>query len=89
MKLYVGNLSKEVTEAELSALAQEFGQLTSSKVARERSGESKGFGFLEYGTPEAGTAAIAALDGKEIGGMALKVAQAKNQTPVDPLGGRF
>lgn len=89
MKLYVGNLPKQVTDAELHALAAEFGAPTSSKVARERNGESRGFGFLEFETAQAATAAIAGLHGREVSGSPIKVSQAHNQTQVDPLGGRF
>ena len=89
MKLYVGNLPKQVTDAELLALASEFGAPTSSKVARERNGDSRGFGFLEFATPENATAALAGLHGREVAGSALKVSQAHNQTQVDPLGGRY
>lgn len=89
MKLYVGNLSREITEAELNALAVKFGTLRSSNIARERSGESKGFAFLEFGSTDEASAAMAGLNGREVGGRTLKVSQARNQTPVDPLGGRF
>ena len=89
MKLYVGNLSKETTEAELTELAGTFGMLKSSNIVLERSGESKGFGFLEFGTADEGNAAIQGLNGREIAGRALKVSAARNQAPVDPLGGRF
>lgn len=89
MKLYVGNLSKEVTEEELNAIAVKFGTLTSSNVARERNGDSKGFAFLQFGSIDEGKAAIAGLNGREIGGRAIKVAEARNQVPADPLGGRF
>ena len=78
MKLYVGNLSKQVNDAQLSELAQPFGTLVSAAVATERSsGESKGFGFLEYSNAEEGTAAITGLDGREVNGQALKVAEAR------------
>ena len=89
MKIYVGNLSRDITDAQLTELAQPFGALTSSAVARERAGDSKGFGFIEFGTADAAKAAIAALNGKEFGGQALKVSEAKNQIPRDPLGGRY
>ena len=89
MKLYVGNLAKEVTEEQLNAIAVKFGTLTSSNVARERSGESKGFAFLQFGTNEEANAAIEGLNGHEIGGRTLKVSEARNQVPTDPLGGRY
>ena len=89
MKLYVGNLAKEVTEEELNAIAVKFGTLTSSNLARERNGDSKGFAFLQFGTTEEAKSAIEGLNGREIGGRVLKVSEARNQVPTDPLGGRF
>lgn len=78
MKLYVGNLSKQVTDAQLNDLAVPFGELVSANVATERSsGESKGFGFVEYGNDEHARAAITGLNGREVHGQALKVNEAK------------
>ena len=78
MKIYVGNLSKQVNDAQLSELAKPYGTLVSAAVATERSsGESKGFGFLEYSNAEEGNAAITGLDGRDINGQALKVNEAR------------
>jgi cold-inducible RNA-binding protein len=78
MKLYVGNLSKQVTDAQLNELATPYGKLLSANVATERSGGvSKGFGFIEYSTSDEGNAAIKALDGRDVHGQALKVNEAK------------
>ncbi len=78
MKVYVGNLSKKVTDAQLKDLAVPFGTLQSANVATDRSsGESKGFGFLEYAKPEEAQAAIAGLNGKDVNGQALKVNEAR------------
>jgi RNA recognition motif-containing protein len=78
MKLYVGNLSRQVTDAQLNDLAIPFGALISATVATEKSsGISKGFGFLDYTTDEAAQAAITGLDGRDVHGQALKVNEAK------------
>lgn len=78
MKVYVGNLSKEVTAAQLNELAVEYGSLVSAEIATERSGgASKGFGFLEYSDDEAARAAITGLNGRDVNGQALKVDEAK------------
>ena len=78
MKLYVGNLSKQITDAQLNDLAVPFGTLLSANVATERSsGESKGFGFIEFSNADEGRAAIAGLDGRDVNGQALKVDEAK------------
>jgi cold-inducible RNA-binding protein len=78
MKLYVGNLSKQVTDAQLNDLAIPFGKLISANVATERKGgESKGFGFLDFSNDDEARAAITGLNGREINGQALKVNEAK------------
>lgn len=78
MKLYVGNLSKQINDAQLSDLGTPYGKLVSANVATERSsGESKGFGFIEYSTGDEGQAAIAGLNGREVNGQALKVNESK------------
>lgn len=78
MKLYVGNLSKQVTDAQLNELATPFGTPSSAVVATERnSGESKGFGFIEFGSDDEARAAITGLDGRDVNGQALKVNEAK------------
>lgn len=88
MKIYVGNLSKEITDAQLNDLAIPFGKPTSTNVARERAGgASKGFGFVEYGNAEEAKAAILGLNGKDVQGRALKVSESHTQK--DPLGGRY
>ena len=85
MKLYVGNLSKQVTDAQLNDLAVPYGKLLSANVATERSsGESKGFGFVEYSTSEEGQAAITGLDGRDVNGQALKVNEARPRKDAAP-----
>ena len=78
MKVYVGNLSKEVTAAQLNELAVPYGALVSAEIATERSGgASKGFGFLEYNNDDEGRAAITGLNGRDVNGQVLKVDEAK------------
>jgi len=78
MKLYVGNLSKQVTDAQLKDLVTPFGAIVSANVATERtSGESKGFGFVEFTNADEGKAAITGLDGRDVNGQALKVNEAR------------
>lgn len=80
MKLYVGNLSKQVTDAQLNELATPYGVPISAVVATERkSGASKGFGFIEFSTEDAARAAITGLDGKDIDGQPIKVNEAKQR----------
>lgn len=77
MKLHLGNLSKSMTQTELNDLVTPFGATSTVELATDRGGESKGFGFAEYGDPEHARAAIAALDGKEVNGNTIKVSEAR------------
>ncbi len=90
-KLYVGNLAFSVDDAALQELFSPHGTVTSAQVIIDRmSGRSKGFGFVEMGSQEEATAAIAALDGKESGGRTLTVNEAKpreDRGPGGPRGG--
>lgn len=82
MKIYVGNLSNDVDDARLGEMVAPFGKPTSSSVAKDRSsGQSKGFGFVEFTNAEEAKAAIAGLNGKEVSGKVLKASEAKSQTP--------
>lgn len=78
-RIYVGNLSRETTEAELSA-ALATGGRTVAKVMLKRDGDSgvsRGFAFVDMGSPEEAAGAIAAMNGMQLGGRAIKVAAAK------------
>ena len=78
MKVYVGNLSKQITDAQLNELASPYGKPVSANVATERSsGESKGFGFVEFSSDDEAKAAITGLDGRDVNGQALKVNEAR------------
>jgi cold-inducible RNA-binding protein len=78
MKLYVGNLSKQVTDAQLNELATPYGTPLSANIATDRgSGESKGFGFIEFSSDDEAKAAITGLDGRDVNGQNVKVNEAK------------
>jgi len=77
MRIYVGNLSKQISDANLNELALPFGKPNSANIARElRGGASKGFGFIEYAMADQAHAAIQGLDGKDVHGQALRVCEA-------------
>lgn len=78
MKIYVGNLSRDVTDEDLRAAFEPFGAVASAAVIRDRfTGESRGFAFVEMpGRPEA-QAAINGLNGKELRGRRLTVSEAR------------
>lgn len=77
-KLYVGNLTYEMTASELERMFQPHGTVESAQVISDRdTGRSKGFGFVEMGTQQEAQAAITALNGKDCNGRALTVNEAK------------
>jgi cold-inducible RNA-binding protein len=77
-KLYVGNLSYNVTSADLNTMFAAHGQVQSAEVIQDReSGRSKGFGFVQMGTDEEAQKAIAALTDQEHDGRKLTVNEAK------------
>ena len=71
--MFVGNLPLDATEDSVRALFSEFGTVRSVRLAADVfTGRCKGFGFVEMEGHEA-RAAIAALDGRDLGGKPLKV----------------
>jgi RNA recognition motif-containing protein len=88
MKLYVGNLSYDITEDELRQAFSAFGEVTSVSIPSDRqSGRSKGFAFVELSTKAAGEAAIAGLNGKSLKERTITVAEARPRTDSRPGGG--
>lgn len=78
MNIYVGNLSREVTDEDLRKLFETFGEVTSTTVIKDKfSGEPRGFGFVEMPAKAAAQSAIADLNGKELKGQALNVNEAR------------
>lgn len=76
--LFVGNMSFQTTEADLTALFQPFGQIGRIHIATDReTGRARGFAFVEMPNDAEAAKAIAALDGKELGGRNLKVNEAR------------
>ncbi len=74
MKLYVGNLTRETTDAQLNDLFKPFGKPSSATIAIDKkSGASRGFGFVEFANDAEAKAAINGLNGKEVGGRVLTV----------------
>jgi RNA recognition motif-containing protein len=89
-KLYVGNLSFDTTENDLQDLFAAHGPVSEVNLITDRmSGRSRGFAFVTMGTPEGAQAAIQALAGKQIGGRALTVNEARPREDRSPSeGGR-
>jgi len=77
-KLYVGNLSYEVSSSDLERMFQPHGQVESAQVIMDRdTGRSKGFGFVEMKNDQEAQTAIQALNGQDTNGRALTVNEAR------------
>jgi cold-inducible RNA-binding protein len=77
-KLYVGNLAFQTTNQELQQLFGQAGTVQSASVVEDRdTGRSRGFAFVEMASQEEASSAIEQFNGKELGGRALKVNEAK------------
>jgi RNA recognition motif-containing protein len=80
IKLFVGNLSYEMTEEQLSTLFSEAGAVASAKIITDRhTGQPRGFGFVEMETKMEGQKAISMLNGRNVEGRPLAVNEAKPQ----------
>ena len=87
-KLYVGNLGYNATDADLQKLFGAHGTVESAQVINDRdTGRSKGFGFVEMTSAAEAEAAIAALNGSQHDGRALKVNEAKPKVSSGGSGG--
>jgi RNA recognition motif-containing protein len=78
MNIFVGNLSYDVTEADLRAAFEAFGTVASVTIPKDRySGQPRGFGFVEMPAASEAQAAISGLHGKDLGGRTLSVNEAR------------
>ena len=82
-RLYVGNLSYNVTEPELrDAFAEEGRNVVEVKVVMDRdTGRPRGFAFVEMGSDQEAAAAISSLTGRDIQGRAINVSEARERAP--------
>ncbi len=88
MSIYVGNLSYEVTQEDLTEVFAEYGSVKRVQLPTDReTGRMRGFGFVEMGSDEEEAAAIEALDGAEWMGRDLKVNKAKPKEDRGSFGG--
>jgi cold-inducible RNA-binding protein len=90
MKIYVGNLSYEATEEDLRMALEQFGQVESVTIIKDKhSGQSKGFGFVEMPSKAEGRSAIEGLNGTELKGRSLNVNEARPRTESRGSGGGY
>jgi len=89
-KIYVGNLSFDTNDEQLSQIFQPFGAVASARVIKDKfTDRSRGFGFVEMDNNEEADKAIAALNGKEVEGRSLKVSEAQPREDRPRGGGGF
>jgi RNA recognition motif-containing protein len=87
MSVYVGNLSYDVTQDDLTSVFAEYGTVKRVQIPTDReTGRPRGFGFVEMGSDAEEDAAIDALDGAEWMGRSLKVNKAKPREDKKPNG---
>jgi RNA recognition motif-containing protein len=78
MKLYIGNLSYDISESEIKDLFSPFGEIESINIITDQyTGKGKGFGFVEMSSRSEGEQAIGELNGKEVKGRTLTVNEAR------------
>jgi RNA recognition motif-containing protein len=88
MKIYVGNLSHDVTEEELKQEFMAFGEVTSASIVTDRyTGQPRGFAFVEMAKVSEGQAAVKGLNGKTLKDQTVKVDEARPRA--DTRGGGF
>ena len=81
MNIYVGNLSRQTTEDDLRKAFEAFGQVESANVIQDKfTGESRGFGFVEMPSKQEAQKAIEEMNGKDLGGRAVNVNEARPKT---------
>ena len=87
-KLYVGNLPYSYRDSDMEQAFSQFGTVSSAKVMMERdTGRSKGFGFVEMGSDAEAQAAIAGMNGQQVGGRGLVVNEARPMEARPPRSG--
>jgi len=89
MNIYVGNLSRDVTEEDLRQAFEAFGEVASVNVMKDKfSGQPRGFGFVEMPSRVEAQAAITGLNRKELKGRVLDVNEARPRPDRRSSGGR-
>lgn len=87
MNIYVGNLSHQTAEGELRQAFEGYGEVAKVNIVKDKfTGDPRGFGFVEMPVKEEATAAIGALNGRNLGGRSLTVNEARPRTETSRSG---
>jgi RNA recognition motif-containing protein len=90
VNIYVGNLSRDVSESDIKEAFEAFGTVQTASIIKDKyTGDSRGFGFVEMPNKEEADKAIAGLNGKELKGRNLTVNEARPRTDRPRTGGGF
>ena len=88
MNIYVGNVSRNATEADIKEAFEAFGAVSSVAIIKDKlTGDSRGFGFVEMPNKDEAEKAIATLNGKDLKGRTLTVNEARPRTDRPRTGG--
>jgi RNA recognition motif-containing protein len=88
MNIYVGNLSRDASEADIRQAFEEFGAVSSVAIIKDRiTGDPRGFGFVEMASRDEALNAITNLNGRELKGRTLNVNEARPKTDRGGSGG--
>ena len=80
MNIYVGNLSRKVTEEALRNAFEQFGEVTSIKIIKDKfTGDPKGFAFVDMPNDEEAKQAMDQLNGQELDGQRMRINEARPQ----------
>ncbi|MEK6682588.1 MAG: RNA-binding protein [Nitrospirota bacterium] len=89
MKIFVGNLSRDVSDEDLLKAFEAFGKVETATVVKDKfSGESRGFGFVEMSSESEAQSAISGMNGKDLKGRAVNVNEARPREERGGGGGR-
>ncbi|MFZ3090070.1 MAG: RNA-binding protein [Nitrospirota bacterium] len=88
MKIFVGNLSRDVSDEDLLKAFEAFGKVETATVVKDKfSGESRGFGFVEMSSESEAQSAISGMNGKDLKGRAVNVNEARPREERGGVGG--
>jgi len=87
-RVFVGNLVHEVTNEDLTSLFAPYGEVLMAEVVIGRRGRARGFGYVELASDESAARAVEELNGQDVKGQRLTVAEARSRGPSSPGAGR-